>query len=95
MFLGGQKLGEAKMFDFRRITIFCLECRLSKHKMTRYVKNVGGRGHPWLRLWTVYIREPYACGPCISVNRTPVNRTPVKSCEPYACEPYIGYACEP
>jgi len=24
----------AKMFDFRRITLFCLEKRLSKHKMT-------------------------------------------------------------
>jgi len=24
------------MFDFRRITLFCLEKRLSKHKMTAF-----------------------------------------------------------
>jgi len=28
--------GVAKMFDFRRITLFCLEKRLSKHKMTAF-----------------------------------------------------------
>jgi len=26
--VGGQKLGRAKMFDFRRIALFCLEKRL-------------------------------------------------------------------
>jgi len=26
------------MFDFRRITLFCLEKRLSKHKMTMFSK---------------------------------------------------------
>jgi len=43
------------MFDFRRITLFCLEKRLSKHKMTMFSKNLGGA---WplcptasLRLW--------------------------------------------
>jgi len=30
------------MFDFRRITLFCLEKRLSKHKMTVCPKNLGG-----------------------------------------------------
>ena len=30
----------AKMF--RRATVFCLGRRFSKHKMTRYAKNVGG-----------------------------------------------------
>jgi len=30
------------MFDFRRITLFCLEKRLSKHKMTIFSKNLGG-----------------------------------------------------
>jgi len=43
-----------KMFDFRRITLFCFEKRLSKHKMTIFSKNVGGGhgpfGSPWLRL---------------------------------------------
>jgi len=29
-----KNFGGAKMFDFRRITLFCLENRLSKHKMT-------------------------------------------------------------
>ena len=40
IFWGGQK------FDFRRITLFCLEKRLSKYKMTIFFKNLGG-----LRLW--------------------------------------------
>jgi len=35
------------MFDFRRITLFCLEKRLSKHKLTIFSKNLGV---PWL-LW--------------------------------------------
>jgi len=30
------------MFNFRRITLFCLEKRLSKHKMTIFSKNLGG-----------------------------------------------------
>jgi len=32
------------MFDFRRITLFCLEKRLSKHKMTIFSKNFEGHG---------------------------------------------------
>jgi len=32
------------MLDFRRIALFCLEKRLSKHKMTIFSKNLGG---PW------------------------------------------------
>jgi len=32
------------MFDFWRITLFCLEKRLSNHKMTIYSKNLGGHG---------------------------------------------------
>jgi len=32
------------MFNFRRITLFCLEKRLSKHKMTIFSKNLGGHG---------------------------------------------------
>ena len=39
------------MFDFRRATAFCLGCRLSKHKVTRYAKNLGGHGASWLCLW--------------------------------------------
>ena len=30
------------MFDFRRIKQFCLEKRLSKHKITIFSKNFGG-----------------------------------------------------
>jgi len=32
----------AKMFDFRRATVFLFGRRFSKHKMTRYAKNFGG-----------------------------------------------------
>ena len=41
------------MYDFRWITLFCLGKRLSKHKITIFSKNFGGRGPfgpPWLRL---------------------------------------------
>jgi len=41
------------MFDFRRITLFCLEKRLSTHKMTIFSNNLGGTMaplRPWLRL---------------------------------------------
>jgi len=31
-----------KMFNFRRITLFRLEKRLSKHKMTIFSTNLGG-----------------------------------------------------
>jgi len=34
------------MFDFRRITLFSLEKRLSKHKMTIFSKPFGGHGPP-------------------------------------------------
>ena len=37
----GQKIGGSTIFDFRRITLFCLEKRLSKHKMTIFSKNLG------------------------------------------------------
>jgi len=38
---GPKNLGGAKMLDFRRITLFCLEKRLSKHKITTFSKNFG------------------------------------------------------
>jgi len=41
---GDQKIWRSKMFDFRRITLFRLEKRLSKHKMTIRSKNFGGQG---------------------------------------------------
>jgi len=38
---GAKKFFEAKVFDFRRITLFCFEKRLSKHKTTIFSKNLG------------------------------------------------------
>jgi len=41
------------MFDFRRITLICMEKRFSKHKKTVFAKHFGGHGPfapPWLRL---------------------------------------------
>jgi len=42
-----------KTFDFRGVTVFCLGYHLSKHKMTRYSKNLCGAmaRRPPLRLW--------------------------------------------
>jgi len=45
----------AKMFEFRRITLFCLEKRLSKHKMTIFSESLG---EPW-PLW------PPGLHPCL------------------------------
>jgi len=42
--LGSKKFWGDKMFYFRRITLFCLEKRLSKHKMTMFSKIWGGHG---------------------------------------------------
>jgi len=39
-----QNLGKG-IIDFRLATVFCMGYRLSKHKMTRYYKNLG-RGWP-------------------------------------------------
>ena len=39
--------GGAKMFDFRRITLFCVEKRLSKQKMTVFSKNLAGARLLW------------------------------------------------
>jgi len=41
---GPKQFGEDKMFDFRRITRFCLGYRVSKHKMTAASKHTGGHG---------------------------------------------------
>ena len=40
------KIWGAKMFDFRRITLFCLENRLSNHKRTIFSKILGGSWPP-------------------------------------------------
>jgi len=40
------------MFNFRRKTLFCLEKRLSKHKMTIFSKNLG--------LWPIWPPPGYA-----------------------------------
>jgi len=49
----------AKMVDFRRITLFCLEKHLSKHKMAIFSKNFGGMAPlspHWLRLCSTVLR---------------------------------------
>ena len=43
--------GAAKIFDFRRATIFSLGYRLSKHIMNRSAETFWGHRAPWLRLW--------------------------------------------
>jgi len=40
-----QKFRGVKMFDFRQITLFCLEKHFSKHKMTMFSKNLGAMAH--------------------------------------------------
>ena len=45
------------MFDFRRITLFCLEKRLSKHKMTIFSKNWGGMA-PFAPPGYAYVSQP-------------------------------------
>jgi len=51
---GEQKIGGGKMFDFWRITLFCLEKRFSKHKMTIFSKRWGE--------WPLSIPSGYAYG---------------------------------
>ena len=46
------------MFDFRRITLFCLGYRLSKHKMTICSKNLGGMA-PLAHLAAAMVRRVY------------------------------------
>jgi len=50
-----KNLEGVKSFYFRLTTVFFLGYRLSKHKMTRYSKNLRGHG-PWTS-------PSYACGP--------------------------------
>jgi len=60
--------GGAKMFDLRWITLFCLEKRLSKHKITIFSKNLGGMAPlatPMYRtarncLWCYYLQLIWA-----------------------------------
>jgi len=65
--VGSPKLRGGKMFDFRRITLFCLKKRLSKHKKTTCSKNLGGGmaalAPSWLRLCvrTVLISSRLNC----------------------------------
>jgi len=56
--LGGAKiLRGATLFDFKRIKLFCLGKRLSKHKMTVCSKNLGGAWPHWLPLATAMQRD--------------------------------------
>jgi len=57
-----QNLGGAQnVWFYSRITLFCLEKRLSKRKITIFFKHLGGHdpfGTLWLRLWCGSIRNP-------------------------------------
>jgi len=48
--VGAKKFWGRKMLDFGRITLFCLEKRLSKHKMTIFSKYFGGEHGPFAPL---------------------------------------------
>jgi len=52
-----KNLGESKMLDFRRITLFCLEKRISRHKMAIFSKTFGGPRSLWPPLDTPMIHE--------------------------------------
>jgi len=63
-----KNFGGAKIVDFRRIALFCLEKRLSKLKMTIFSENFGGHGPPGyafvtginlLRCFSQRILSPY------------------------------------
>jgi len=43
-----KSLGRGKSFDFKRATVFCLGHPLSKHKMTKCARHLGGHVSPWL-----------------------------------------------
>jgi len=45
--VASSKFGGRKPFDFKRATVFCLGHRLSKNKMTRHARNLGGPWPPW------------------------------------------------
>ena len=65
--LGGATNLGGTMFDFRRITLFCLEKRLSKDKMTIFSKNFGEHDPfrpPWLRLCSCPGRHLTSLRPC-------------------------------
>jgi len=59
------------MFDVRRITLFCLEKRFSKHKMTIFSKNLGRHG--------TFGPPGYAYGPVLHKFFIPVPVTGLKN----------------
>jgi len=57
------KFGGSKIFDFRRVTVFCLGHRFSKHKMNGHAKTLGG---PWLHGPPGYVCGTYStCLPSV------------------------------
>jgi len=59
------------MFDFRRKTLFCLEYRLSKHKLT--IPKILGRHGPLAPLATPAFRNLDQLEPCVSFVFKPFN----------------------
>jgi len=68
--VASSKCWGAKSFDVRRMTLFCLGYRLSKHKMTICSKHfVGGHSPLWLRLWMGPARSEMSHSTLSLVNR--------------------------
>jgi len=71
------------MLDFRRIALFCLEKRLSKHKMTIFSKNLGGA-------WPLC---PHLAMPMAGVKKFRyLELEPEANLSPYLCSTYYSAA---
>jgi len=70
--------GVASPKFWERARVFGLGHRLSKHKTTRYVRNLGGHGPfpPWLRFCITYraLGSKYFCKPVITSTKFQDNR---------------------
>ena len=69
------------MFDLRRIAVFCLEKRLSKHKMTIFSNNLWGTWPLWPAPVYAYglareARAYFALCRSVALNRSGVNKFP-------------------
>ena len=69
--IGGKQIWGLKIFDFRRITLFCLEKRHLKHKMTLCSKNWGA----W-PLWPPLATPMFVTG--LPTTATPCNVSPTR-----------------
>ena len=79
-----------KMFNFRRITLFCLEKRLSKHKMTIFSKNLGGQS-PFVPPGYAYAFPPSKifCFPPSEIHATVCRSAVLGSCPKFVIHPLL------